>query len=451
MLAPLPGGSTNVYSQTLGYPRHADDAARALLQALERETLHRVGVGMANDRPFLFCAGIGFDASVIRRVERHGRRLKRLASHPLHIVAALRTFFGAEARHVRVDLALDGVAPGGIEKIGDVRFAIISKTTPYTHLGRLPLNVNRNAGLDTRLSLTAFTRLRALGLIGGAASSIRTGRFLNHRKEVVQIDDLGGLQVRSDAPFPYQVDGDDVGDTTELRIGLDDRRAHGCGSAARMTSGMLRDDRVGAVGGERARRLRIVDRPHAHEQTGLVRGRDPRRAGDEGGDHVGVEPYVPVRGRERGRRGDVLAVREPRRSRARAPGRARGRRRRGRTTRRSAARRAPRTASTVARITEPSVSASGSHGRHFTSAFTTSPEHAASASSSVARSGLTSRSAARRSAAIRPAPGTSASWCTTSTPSALRRTSSSTPSAPSARARSNAATVFSGATAEAPR
>ena len=33
-LAPLPGGSTNVYAQTLGYPRHTDDAAHALVGAL---------------------------------------------------------------------------------------------------------------------------------------------------------------------------------------------------------------------------------------------------------------------------------------------------------------------------------------------------------------------------------------------------------------------------------
>ena len=94
-LAPLPGGSTNVYSQTLGYPRAADDAARALLDALEHGSLRRVGVGMAGDRPFLFCAGIGFDASVIRRVERHSRWVKRMASHPLHIAAAVQTFFSS--------------------------------------------------------------------------------------------------------------------------------------------------------------------------------------------------------------------------------------------------------------------------------------------------------------------------------------------------------------------
>lgn len=220
VLAPLPGGSTNVYSETLGYPRHAGDAARALLAALERNAVKRVSVGMTNDRAFLFCTGIGFDASVIRRVERHGRRLKRLASHPLHVAAAFHTFFSADGRSVRVDIDIDDGA-GTTQRISDVRFAIISKTSPYTHLGRLPLHVNRNAGLDTRLSLTAFTQLRALSLIGGAASSIRTGKFLHNRKDVVQLDDLARLHVRSEEPFPYQVDGDDVGDTDELRIALE--------------------------------------------------------------------------------------------------------------------------------------------------------------------------------------------------------------------------------------
>ena len=219
VLAPLPGGSTNVYSQTLGYPHAADDAARALLAALEHNTLKRVSVGMTNDRAFLFCTGIGFDASVIRRVERHSRRLKRLASHPLHIAAAFHTFFSAEGRKVRVDIDIDD--GGHVETIRDVRFGIISKTTPYTHLGRIPIHVNRNASIDSRLSLTAFTQLRALSLIGGAASAMRKGKFLHGRKDVVQLDDLARLHVRAETPFPYQVDGDDVGDTDELRIGLE--------------------------------------------------------------------------------------------------------------------------------------------------------------------------------------------------------------------------------------
>jgi diacylglycerol kinase family enzyme len=80
-LAPLPGGSTNVYARTLGYPNDSVAAAQLLLASLAADATKRIGVGLANRRPFLFNTGIGFDAAVIRRVERYGE-LKRYASHP---------------------------------------------------------------------------------------------------------------------------------------------------------------------------------------------------------------------------------------------------------------------------------------------------------------------------------------------------------------------------------
>jgi len=212
-IAPLPGGSTNVYAQTLHYPRRAGDAARVLLAALEQGSISRVGVGRAGARPFLFCAGIGFDAAVIRRVERHSRWIKRMASHPIHIAAAVQTFFSDEGRRTRAHIAVDDGT-----HLSDVRFAIVSKSSPYTYLGRLPIDIARNAGIDSKLSLTAFTALRATTLVGGAASAMRTGRYLAHRRDVTERDDLEWLRVYADAPFPYQVDGDDAGDTQELEI-----------------------------------------------------------------------------------------------------------------------------------------------------------------------------------------------------------------------------------------
>jgi len=214
-LAPLPGGSTNVYSQTLRYPRGASDAAAALVAAIERGSFRRIGVGLAGERPFLFCAGIGFDAAVIRRVERHSRRLKRLASHPLHVAAAARTLFSPDGRSTHAT-----VSPGDRPELRDVRFAIVSKSSPYTFLGRLPLNLARHATIDTPLSLTAFTALRASTLVSCAVSSMRTGALITHRPDVVAIDGLDCVRVRADAPFPFQVDGDDAGDVDELRIDL---------------------------------------------------------------------------------------------------------------------------------------------------------------------------------------------------------------------------------------
>ena len=120
----------------------------------------------------------------------------------------------------------------------------------------------------------------------------------------------------------------------------------------------------------------IVDRPHAHPQSGGVRRRDPVGSGRERGSDVGVQPRVTVRRPRcaRPRPTSCPCVSHAGRE-VRARTRARDRPRRDRTTTRSIGprRRARDDASIVARITEPSWSASGSHGRHFTSTFTTSP------------------------------------------------------------------------------
>ncbi len=211
-LAPLPGGSTNVYARTLGFSTDAIDATGELLRSLARGATKRIGVGLVNRRPFLFNTGIGFDAAVIRRVERYGE-LKRHFSHPLHVAAAFEAFFRHEGTRTRLELELDTG-----EVIEGARFVIVSKTDPYTYLGRLPLSVAPAAGLDQPLALTAFRALDAFTLLGGAASAMRSGKFLAHRRGVDHRHDLRHIIVRSSEPFAYQVDGDDVGDTQQLDI-----------------------------------------------------------------------------------------------------------------------------------------------------------------------------------------------------------------------------------------
>jgi diacylglycerol kinase family enzyme len=211
-LAPLPGGSTNVYARTLGFPTDAIDATGELLRALARGSTKRIGVGRANRRPFLFNSGIGFDAAVIRRVERYGE-LKRHFSHPLHVAAAFEAFFRHEGTRTLLDIELDTG-----EVIEGARFVIVSKTDPYTYLGRFPLHIAPEAGLDRPLSITAFRALDAFTLLGGWASAMRSGKFLQQRRGVDQRQDLHHIIVRSGDPFAYQVDGDDVGDTQQLDI-----------------------------------------------------------------------------------------------------------------------------------------------------------------------------------------------------------------------------------------
>jgi len=212
-LAPLPGGSTNVYAKTLGVPHDLAVATRELLDSLERRSFRRVGLGVVNSRRFLFHCGIGFDAAVIRRVERYGE-LKRYASHPIYVVAAFETWF----RHYDHKKPRFDIRVGDDDLIEGCYFAIVSKTSPYTFLGPRPLHVAPEANLDSPLSVTAFRRFDQLTLVGGAMSAMRSGKFLHRRRGIEHRRDVDVCTVLGDPPFPYQVDGDDLGDTSALRI-----------------------------------------------------------------------------------------------------------------------------------------------------------------------------------------------------------------------------------------
>jgi diacylglycerol kinase family enzyme len=215
-LAPLPGGSTNVYAKTLGIPHDLRTAANTLLASLERRSFRRIGVGVVNSRRFLFHCGVGFDAAVIRRVERYGE-LKRYASHPIYVLAAFETWF----RHYDRSRPRFDIVVGDDDRIEGCYFAIVSKTSPYTFLGPRPLHVAPKANIDSQLSVTAFRRVDQVTLIGGAVSAMASGKFLHRRRGIEQRDDVASLRVESTTPFPYQVDGDDLGDTELLTVSFE--------------------------------------------------------------------------------------------------------------------------------------------------------------------------------------------------------------------------------------
>jgi len=213
-LAPLPGGSTNVFARTIGMENSLGPAMDQLLAALERHAFRRVGIGSGNGRHFLFHLGAGFDAEVIEQVERHSW-LKRRFAHPTFAVAAVTTFFRG-FDHEHPPYRIEG--PGGMP-MGEGFFTIISNTSPYAFFGSRPLTVTRDAGLDRRLALTMFERLEMGILVPAALSAMFGGRRLSKRREIVQLADLDTVSLLANrGPFPWQVDGDYLGEVERLDV-----------------------------------------------------------------------------------------------------------------------------------------------------------------------------------------------------------------------------------------
>ena len=210
-LAPLPGGSTNVFARTIGLPNDPIEATGVLLDALARRSIRRVGLGSVNGRYFLFHTGVGFDAAVVEQVERRAG-LKRYAGHPLFVYAGLDTWF----RHYDRSSPRFAVHHADGSVIDDAYLTVVLNTNPYTFLGDRPLDLAPAATLDRGLSAVTLRTLgvgHMLRVIGGVLASskgVRSGRWADRR------DDVAGLTIRAYGPVPYQVDGDHLGDTTEL-------------------------------------------------------------------------------------------------------------------------------------------------------------------------------------------------------------------------------------------
>lgn len=212
-LGVLPGGSTNVFARTIGLVNDPVAAAEQLAGGIDADDLRPIGLGQVNGRFFCFHTGVGFDAAVVEAVERRAS-LKRWLGHPLFISAGLSTWARGYDRHHRHFTVATGA--GTVEGF----FTIVLNTNPYTYLGNRPLDLSHAATLDRGLVALTFRTLRATTLIGAIAGALRGGgvRPSAHLDEQIDLDALVIQALDPDQPFPYQVDGDYLGETDRLEF-----------------------------------------------------------------------------------------------------------------------------------------------------------------------------------------------------------------------------------------
>jgi diacylglycerol kinase family enzyme len=216
-LAVLPGGSTNVFARSIGLPNDPVAASRVLVRALDANHVERVGLGVVNGRYFCFHTGVGFDAAVVREVERRAG-VKRWLGQPLFIYAGLRTWFSKyDRRHPHFALSVPARANGTAATVQDGYFTVVLNTSPYTYLGNIGLDLSPYATLDRGLVAITFRSLRPSAILGTLGRALR-GRPVQTSDTVDERHDLAALEIEASTPFPYQVDGDYLGETRRLRF-----------------------------------------------------------------------------------------------------------------------------------------------------------------------------------------------------------------------------------------
>lgn len=96
-----------------------------------------------------------------------------------------------------------------------VAFALAANGAPYTFLGRLPVHAAPDASFELGLDLVAPERLGPTRLPGLAISVLGRPRHTRTR-DILYLHDADEIRVECDVPTPLQVDGEDLGDVTDV-------------------------------------------------------------------------------------------------------------------------------------------------------------------------------------------------------------------------------------------
>jgi diacylglycerol kinase (ATP) len=193
----LPRGNSNLIARHL----HLESSPEHLAETISRGTLIRLDAGKAGDRVFLIMASCGLDAEVVRQVHalRTGHMSSRHYFKPLWEV--LRTFEYPELR-VYCDEALHDASDGACLR---ARWFSVFNLPCYG--GRLRLAPHA-VGNDGRLDLCGFKR----GNLWNFMRYVGAVYLGQHRCMADWITrSVRRVRIVSDAPVPYQLDGDPGG------------------------------------------------------------------------------------------------------------------------------------------------------------------------------------------------------------------------------------------------
>jgi diacylglycerol kinase family enzyme len=212
----LPGGATNVFCKMLGVPADIVDATEHLLRVADDWHPRRIDLAHVNGRAFTFSAGIGLDASVVRRVDAHPQ-LKTHLKQWYFTWAAVTTFTKDYIVHPpRLEVHAGNEVVRGVT-------VIVQNGDPYTYFGNRPLHVVEDMKLDDgTIGAMVLERAAPIDIPTVSARILASGLRMDDHRRVSGFRTAEDVRVVSTdgRPIPLQVDGDYIGDAADAVFGV---------------------------------------------------------------------------------------------------------------------------------------------------------------------------------------------------------------------------------------
>ena len=207
-LAPIPGGSANVFARTLGLPPDAGDAVPHILAAVAAGRRRKIGLGLAGDRYFTFSAGLGVDAEVIGDMERQRARGRR-ATAAAYLRTTVRRYYRTDRRNPALILRVPGKPP-----VNGLFMGVVTNSSPWTYLGSHPVRSAPPGDFSSGLDLFALRRMRTLTTLAALGHMMQSrNEALPGGRDVVTASALSELAFEAKRPIAFHIDGEYLGET----------------------------------------------------------------------------------------------------------------------------------------------------------------------------------------------------------------------------------------------
>lgn len=212
VIGALPGGHANVVARSLGLARDPVAATGMLLEAFTCGRTRELPLARADERWFLFSAGMGMDAAVLRLVDEH-RAAGGRASVTRYAAAALLQY----ARQGLTAPPVMRVETDGRPALEGVRGAVVQCGPVWTYVGAVGLSLSPRSeygnGFDTVSVTTGDPATFGRHL---ARVAVRPGAGPVAGVDVAP--DSRRTTITSGLALPLQVDGEVLGDRTAVTI-----------------------------------------------------------------------------------------------------------------------------------------------------------------------------------------------------------------------------------------
>jgi len=215
-LAALPGGNANVFARNLEYSSDPIEAAEQLSQAITSNRTRVVGVGTVAtseiNRWFLFNAGLGIDAEVLKAMDERRQHGKRASDWAYTLIVGRKLVRALKDRNPNITLRSSA---GELSEL--LHFALIINVAPWIYLGSRPLTLTPDATHDKALSVFAPTNMSLLS-VSKIVRDIVGNQNPDSQSNVLALSDQDDFSFLMKTPTWLQVDGEVLSQVTEVSI-----------------------------------------------------------------------------------------------------------------------------------------------------------------------------------------------------------------------------------------